>query len=178
MITMKFINAATIALEAQVVEVGGLRPPLLRESAATHIGVGRRRSAARDLAPEPDVVRVISQGREHALVTHEQIRRIVAHPSSLARQPPVVLEQLIFQRDLALLTADGAVGHEGRSRENNVVVLDPAVDIRVVSALVVRILVISVGRVINEEVRNPIAGDFVVFLPARLDRLHAGQIVV
>ncbi len=167
-------------LDQEVVHVGRPRPACLGEITAAHVARGAPRHVVGivDLAPEADVVGVVAQRREHALIAHEQARRVVADPAPLAGEPPVSLIELVLDGDLSLLAAARAVGGEGRAGKDCIVVLDPAVDVGVVAALVVAIVRVTVRRVIDEQMRHPIAGQVLELLPAGFDGLQVAEIAV
>jgi hypothetical protein len=77
---------------------------------------------------------VVAECSKGTLISHEESRRVIANPAALTLQPPIVLVELVFDRNFPLLTANLAIGSKGGSWKYGVVVLHPAVDVGVVAA--------------------------------------------
>jgi hypothetical protein len=71
-------RTVSAGLHAEVMEIGGSRPAFLGESATAHVGLARSGVEAPRLTPEPNMISMISESREHTLVAHEKTSRVVA----------------------------------------------------------------------------------------------------
>src|SRR5262249_15490436 len=160
-----------VALVAEVAHVGGVRPARAGEGTAAHGGTGGFGvvvGVVDDLAAPVDLA---GRGAQAGVVV--EASRVVAHPFGADADPPVALVELDLDQQVVLVAAGDALGHP-HAGERGGADLDPALDIGVVATEVVAALGVSVRRVVDEQVRLPVAVDVLIGLAADLEGLQGG----
>jgi hypothetical protein len=147
-----------VTLYAKIVHVARPRPASLGKITTTHIGESSACNTVglENFTPKTDVVGVITESGENALVARAEAGGIVADSTSLTGEPPVVLVKLILDGHLELIAAARAVWGESGAGIDDIVVLHPTINIGVISTFVVAVIGVAVGGVIDEQVRDPI----------------------
>ena len=163
-------TATGVVLNQQVVHVGTVLPALIGPMAVAHVG-GRCasvRAGVDDLAKPRDLVGLVAQARGVV-----QAGRVVANPLPVHAHPPVALPKLHLQRQDVLRAAELALRAGQRARVNARRVLNPALHVLVVAALVVARRGVLIGRVKHKQMRHPVAVKVTVFLLADFQCLEA-----